>query len=176
MGTPLITVFVRHSSGCKYAGDEFHKGCTCRKHLRWSKDGKQFRRTAGTRAWVHAEAAKRNLEAQLSGVAPVGDLLPSAQTLEQAMELFKIDKANQGFTSDIQGRYARELGRLQTYCENAGVFTVEGITRELLVGYSAKWPALYPSTNTRQAVQARLRNFLRFCYDSKWLERVPKTS
>jgi hypothetical protein len=25
-------------------------------------------------------------------------------------------------------------------------------------------------------VQARLKNFLRFCFDSKWLERVPRLS
>src|SRR5438067_6214595 len=176
MGTPVITIFVRHRASCKYLTDEFHKGCNCRKHLRWSRNGKQFRRAAGTRSWAQAESAKRSLEDQLSGAAPVADLLPSAQTLEAAMELFKIDKANQGFTADIQGRYARELRRLQTFCEQSGVFTVSGITRELLVGYSATWTELYPSTNTRQAVQARLRNFLRFCYDSKYLERVPKTS
>ena len=28
----IVTIFVRHSPGCKYAGDEFHKGCKCRKH------------------------------------------------------------------------------------------------------------------------------------------------
>lgn len=34
----------------------------------------------------------------------------------------------------------------------------------------------YPSSNTRQMVQARLKNFLRFCYDNKWLDRVPRLS
>jgi integrase/recombinase XerD len=176
MGTTVITIFVRHKPSCKYLGDEFHKGCSCRKHLRWSRNGKQFRRGVGTKSWAQAESAKRSLEDQLSGAAPVASLLPSAQTLEAAIDLFKIDKANQGFTADIQGRYARELRRLQTFCELSGVFTVSGITRELLVSYSATWTAAYPSTNTRQAVQARLRNFLRFCYDSKYLERIPKTS
>jgi integrase/recombinase XerD len=170
----IITIFVRHSPGCKYAGDEFYKACRCRKHLRWSKDGKQHRRTAGTRSWEQAEAVKRTLEAQLSG-----NPLPASeatQTIAKAIEIFKADKANQGFTQDIQGRYARELDRLQAYCEDRGVYTVQGVTRELLVGYAITWPDLYPSTNTRIAVQARLRNFLRFCYDSKWLDRVPKTS
>src|ERR1039457_4965064 len=43
-GPPLITIFVRHSPGCRYAGDEFEKRCHCRKHLRWSQDRKQQRR------------------------------------------------------------------------------------------------------------------------------------
>jgi len=171
---PVITIFVRHKPGCKWEDEEFAKGCRCRKHFRWSQGGKQFRRAAGTRSWAEAEEQKRNLEAQLSG-----KLLPEAaatQTLEHAITVFKADKKNQGLTADIQGRYSRELARLQTFCEGHSVFTVQGITRELLVSYQSTWPDLYESSNTRLAVQARLRNFLRFCFDSKWLDRVPKTS
>ena len=174
MNTPIITIFVRHSPGCKWAGEEFHKGCNCRKHLRWSRGGKQYRRQAGTRSWAEAEEVKRNLEAQLSGKPVTAVAAP--QTIAQAIEIFEADKANQGFTADIQGRYTRELARLLAYCEGERVFTVQGITRELLVGYSATWAEAYPSTNTRHSVQARLRNFLRFCFESRWLDRVPKTS
>ena len=67
MGTPLITIFVRHSPGCKYAGGEFCKRCNCRKHFRWSQGGKQFRKQAGTRSWVEAEENKERLAAHLSG-------------------------------------------------------------------------------------------------------------
>ena len=56
------------------------------------------------------------------------------------------------------------------------MFAVAGLTRELLIDYRATWDELYPSSNTRQMVRARLENFLRFCYDSKWLERVPRLS
>ena len=28
-GPPIITIFVRHSADCKYAGDEFEKRCRC---------------------------------------------------------------------------------------------------------------------------------------------------
>jgi integrase/recombinase XerD len=74
------------------------------------------------------------------------------------------------------GGSARELERLRTFAEGRGVFTVAGLSRELLIDYPAEWEALYPSSNTRQMVQARLKNFLRFCYDSKWLDRVPRLS
>lgn len=174
MNTPIITIFVRHSPGCKWAGDEFHKGCNCRKHLRWSQGGKQFRKQAGTRSWAEAEDAKRRLEAHLSG-KPI-TAAEARHTIEQAIEVFKADKRNQGLTAGVLGKYVRELKRLEAHCERSGVFVVQGITRELLVGYAAAWPDLYPSTNTRQAVQSRLRHFLRFCFDSRWLDRVPKTS
>ncbi len=175
MASPVITIFVRHSEDCKYAGDEFCKRCNCRKHLRWTHAGKQHRRKAGTRSWAEAEDRKRRLEDQLAGRTPT-ELPAEGVSLESALDVFKADKANQGFTADIQGRYARELSRLKSFCERQGVYTVQRITRELLVSYQSTWAELYPSTNTRLAVQARLRNFLRFCFDSKWIERVPKTS
>src|SRR5271155_3341039 len=94
MSSPLITIFVRHSAGCKYAGDEFAKRCDCRKHLRWSQGGKQFRKKANSRSWAGAEEAKRRLEDQLAGrkpTAPAEGLL-----LSQAIETFDANKEAQG--------------------------------------------------------------------------------
>ena len=71
MEAPLITIFVRHSKECKYVGDEFCKRCKCKKHLRWSMNGKQFRKKTGARSWAGAEDKKRELEAQLMGRDPV---------------------------------------------------------------------------------------------------------
>jgi hypothetical protein len=67
MEAPLITIFVRHAADCKYAGDEFCKRCNCHKHLRWSRNGKQYRRKSGSRTWAAAEDAKRRLEEELTG-------------------------------------------------------------------------------------------------------------
>jgi site-specific recombinase XerD len=172
---PLITIFVRHAAACKYAGDEFSKRCNCRKHFRWTQSGKQHRRKAGTRSWGEAEEVKRRLEDQLAGRAPA-EQSNDARTVMDALEVFKADKRNQGITADVLAKYGRELDRLRVYAEARGVFTVARITRELLIDYQAGWDALYPSSNTRQMVQARLKNFLRFCYDNKWLDRVPRLS
>ncbi|HKD84005.1 MAG TPA: tyrosine-type recombinase/integrase [Terriglobales bacterium] len=170
----VVTIFVRHSVGCKYAGDEFHKGCRCRKHLRWSKDGKQYRQKAGTRSWSEAELRKRELEDQLAG--RVTESNHGARLLSEAIEIFKADKKNQGISADVLGRYNRELERMEGFAAGKHVFTVAGLTRELLIEYQSSWENLYPSGNTRQSVQARLKNFLRFCFDSKWLDRVPRLS
>src|SRR5260370_5686043 len=121
MSAPLITIFVRHAESCKYAGDEFCKRCNCRKHLRWSLNGKQYRKTAaGSRSWAGAEDAKRNLEAQLSGKAPIADLQPSGQLIADAVEVFLQDKKNQDVTAKVLAKYKRELARLQSYCEGRG--------------------------------------------------------
>jgi integrase/recombinase XerD len=172
MGTPLITIFVRHSTGCKYAGDEFNKRCNCRKHLRWTANGVQHRQKAGTRSWTEAEKAKDRLEAQLSGRPVPKD--ESGFPIDEAIRLFRADKENQGVTDGVAGKYERELDRLQRFCMGRGIFTVQGLTREVLIAYAATWPDLYPSTMTRYQVQARTRHFLRFCHDSGWLDRVPR--
>jgi integrase/recombinase XerD len=175
MVSPIITIFVRHKQGCKYAGDEFHKACRCRKHLRWSKDGKQFRKQAGTRSWSEAEEVKRTLEAELSG-KPIPGADKPAVSMEEAIRVFIADKKNQGVSSGVEGKYERELKRFQVFCENHAVFTVRNISRELLIGYAATWEDLYPSTATRFNVQARLKYFLNFCFESQWIDRVPKMS
>lgn len=172
---PLITIFVRHSADCKYAGDEFSKRCNCRKHFRWTQNGKQHRRKANTRSWTEAEEQKRRLEDQLAGRVP-SVATNEARTLTEAIDVFKADKKNQGITDDVLNKYARELDRLRVFAESRSAFTVAGLSRELLIDYHAEWETLYPSSNTRQMVQARLKNFLRFCYDNKWLERVPRLS
>ena len=174
VAAPVITIFVRHSGDCKYAGDEFCKRCNCRKHFRWTQGGVQQRRKAGTRSWAEAEELKRRLEDQLAGRSSESEEKP--RTITDATDVFKADKENQGITDDVLNKYKRELDRLRTYAENQGVFTVAGLSAELLIGYQKEWDSLYPSSNTRQMVQARLKNFLRFCYDHKWLDRVPRLS
>jgi hypothetical protein len=50
---------------------EFTKRCDCKSILRWSQNGKQFRKKTGARSWAKAEEQKRRLENQLAGCTPV---------------------------------------------------------------------------------------------------------
>ena len=67
---PVITIFVRHAKGCKWAGDEFAKRCRCRKAF--SLDAK--RHAVPTQGWDplmgRGRAAKKFLEDQLAGRTP----------------------------------------------------------------------------------------------------------
>lgn len=172
-GPPVVTIFVRHSPDCKYNGDEFCKRCNCRKHLRWSSAGKQYRKKAGTRSWAEAENKKRELEDQLAGRIP--DVRPeqNQRDTQACIDTFLQDKKVQGVTASVLGKYTRELARLREYCEHQGVYVIQNITRELLTGFCATWPDLYPSTYTRAKVRERVRSFLRYCYEVQWLPRIP---
>jgi site-specific recombinase XerD len=171
MTAPLITIFVRHAADCKYAGDEFSKRCDCRKHFRWSANGEQHRRKAGTRSWAEAEEVKRHLEDELAG--RVIDIAKPSQDIGSCIEVFLQDKRVQGLSADAIAKYKRELTRLKNYCEQNGVFNVQGISREHLTGYCATWETIYPSSQTRSIVRARCRGFLRYCYEAQWLPRIP---
>src|SRR5579862_1395238 len=96
---PVITIFVRHSEDCKYAGDEFTKRCNCKKHLRWTLNGKQYRRKTGARSWAAAEEKKRDLEGQLIGRSPVEE--NGIRSLDDAADLFIKDKRVQGVCADV---------------------------------------------------------------------------
>ena len=173
MSTPVITIFVRHSADCKYVGDEFSKRCDCRKHFRWTSNGKQFRKQAGTRLWEVAEEVKRQLQDQLAGLPIEARPSDNVRAVSEAVGLFLTDKKVQGVTPGVIKKYTLELGRLSQYCERQGVYTVQGITRELLTGYCGTWETYYPSSTTRSKVRERCRSFLRYCYECKWLERIP---
>ncbi len=121
MSTPLITVFVRHTPGCKYAGDEFCKRCNCRKHLRWTQGGKQHRRKAGTRSWTEAEEQKRRLEDQLAGRTPQVDPAETRTAIEEAVRLFMAAKKNDGLEPPSLAKLQKSVDRVQAFAEGAGL-------------------------------------------------------
>lgn len=172
MSAPLVVIFVRHTEGCKYAADETSKRCDCPKHLRWSYGGKQHRRSANSRTWTGAEETKRQILDQLAGVPVVAKT--EVKSLEESVRLFLADKAVEGVSQKGRDQYQMILDRLRDYAERAGVFTVQGVSREFLTGYCATWEKLYPSTATRDLYIGKIGCFLRYCYHARWIERIPK--
>ena len=173
--TPVITIFVRHSTDCKYKADETSRRCKCRKHLRWTEDGKQYRRKANTRSWDEAEQVKQDLLNELSGKPATTPArpTPSGTPLQTAIDVFIRDKRHD-VSDDVVKKYTRLLSRLQDYCNEHKVETVRDITVEHISGFCANWPELYPSGNTRIKLRERLRAFLRYCFDARWLDHLPR--
>jgi site-specific recombinase XerD len=120
-----------------------------------------------------AEEVKRQLQDQLAGRTPEVRLEDNARTLQNAIDVFLKDKRVRGVTAGVLGKYSRELDRLRQHCERQSVFTVQAITREMLTDFCATWEAAYPSSYTRAKVRERLRSFLRYGFEAKWLERIP---
>lgn len=170
--TPTVTIFVRHGAKCPRRQNAFCKTCRCSKHLRWTQDGHEQRASAKTRSWEIAEQKKRDLEDRLSGRLLESPADTNKQ-LRSAIDLFLTDKRTEGIALKTITRYACELDRLLLFCESIRIYTVQGVSREVLTRYSATWPFQYPSSITRSKVRERLSTFLRYCFEAEWLKRIP---
>jgi len=179
---PSISIFVRHKADCPRAADEFYKNCKCSKHLRWSNDGKQYRQAAKTRSWSIAEERRREVETQFAGAEaanPIGGVKLESKgptTVYRAVELFLSDKASQGLDADVLKKYDRELTRFADFMERRTRFVPSEVRLEDLTEFRAGWNEAYPSSTTRAKVQERLRAFLRYCFETELIDRVPKLS
>jgi site-specific recombinase XerD len=174
---PDVTIFVRHKAGCPHAGDEFHKGCRCKKHLRWSSGGKQHRISAKTRSWSEAEEARRRIESafQAGGKSSTA-ATQRAKTILLAIDSFIASKKSQAINAHVIKKYQRELGRLDAFMADRGKYFAADITLDELIEFRAAWGKQYPSVTTRQKVQERLRGFLRYLYDAGHIDRIPSLS
>jgi integrase/recombinase XerD len=166
MDAPIITIFVRHSKRCPHRESEQYRRCKCRKHLRWSDADGQHRESAGTRSWSEAEKVKRRKE----------DAYLTGQSIQACVKTFIEMKTGEGVSAGVICKYRRELGRLVEGLKTKDVMFPKAITLEMLIEYRATWTHLYPSSQTRQKVQERLKTFLRYLRDAGHVERVLKLS
>jgi integrase/recombinase XerD len=173
---PIVIIFVRHSAVCPYKDDETYRGCRCRKHLRWSYRNKQFRRSAKTRSWAEAEKQRTKVLRQFGQTDDPVIEPTDRTTISQAVGLFLTRKRTENVSDGVLKKYTRELQRLQTFCSGRNKLFPEAITLPVLEEFRATWAADYPSTHTRSSVQQRLKGFLRFCHDARWLPHIPRLS
>jgi integrase/recombinase XerD len=172
MDAPLITIFVRHSKGCPGTGNEFYKACRCRKHLRWSYLGKQYRKATKQRTWAGAERAKR--EHELSYALADKPAEPERPPMvRQTVESFLSDKQGQNLKPAVLKKYRRELGRFRDFCEQVGTFYLAQVSLPELSEFRLSWEAEYPSSTTRQKVQSRLRTFFQYALRAGFIHRNP---
>lgn len=175
--SPEITIFVRHSEDCPHRDDgEDYRQCRCRKHLRWSYRGQQKRLSAKTRSWSEAEKQKSKLLRQFGQTNDPVIESADRTTVEKAIELFLTRKRTENVSDGVLKKHTRELARLKQFLSSKSKFFPDAITLPVLEEFRATWATDYPSTWTRQAVQQRLKSFLRFCNDARWLSQIPRLS
>lgn len=102
--------------------------------------------------------------------------LDAKVSIERAVDLFLSTKEFQGVGDDALGKYRREMGRLKTFLLRKSCFFPSDITLEVLTEYRITWLSMYPASKTRSMVQARLRSFLRYCLDAKYIDRITRLS
>ena len=166
----IITIFVRHSGDCKYRGDEFYKGCKCRKHLRWSRNGKQYRKAAGTRSWEKAEEVKLQLQAQLTGT-PIPHAPKAKLTVAEAVETFMAAKRNDGIEEPTLQKLAKTTARIQDFATAAGVYTLEDINLTHVTTWP--WTRYFGTTHSLRTHQERVKSFFRYFHNAGVIAKNP---
>jgi len=77
----LLSVFTRHSLGCKFSKDRACRRCNCPKWVGGQISGYYFRQSAKTRQWAEAEAVRQQLEEDLAkGLPPFGIAVADADS------------------------------------------------------------------------------------------------
>jgi len=149
MQVPTITIFVRHGSGCAHRSDEFFKRCQCRKHLRWSDETGQQRRSAKSRSWAAAERLKREIELQLEEGCQPDPESHAPVAIGEAIETFLRAKQGENISSGVIAKYRRELGRLRAFLEKQNCFSIRAVTLPILTDYRCTWQSVYRNRRTQ---------------------------
>lgn len=171
---PTIEIFVRHAANCKYRDDERSKRCRCRKHLRWTWEGKQYRQSAKTRSWDGAERAKRERELQYEAAQlgrPVADNKPV--TVERAIQVFLADKIGAKTGGSTVSKYKLTLSRLQDFFSQQNIYFLSEIKLAHLSMWRENWRSYYDSSFSLRNNQSRIRHFFRYCHNAGFIPDNP---
>jgi len=170
MVAPVITIFVRHAADCKYRDDEFTKRCNCRKHFRWTQNGEQYRRKAGTRSWAEAEELKRQLEDELAGRAPA-ETKDTRMPVSTAVEKFMQAKQNDGLEEPSLQKLQKTCDRIRDFAEKDGLFVLDSITLVHITNW--EWDRFFGTVNSLRANQERVKSFFRYFHNAGTIAKNP---
>ena len=169
---PEIAIFVRHSEDCPHKDDELYKKCHCRKHLRWTWEGKQYRRSAKTRSWATSEQERHKLAAQYEESGqPAEDNKPT--TIEQAIAAFTAEKSGGQKSGNTLAKYKLTLSRLLGYCAKQNLIFMREITLAHLSAYRAEWNKVYSTAFALRNEQSRIRAFFTYCTNAQMISFNP---
>jgi len=154
--------------------DEFWKKCRCRKHFRYTANGKQRRVTAKTRSWEQAERNKRQLEARLDVQLTVEPLAADEpKTVEYATAAFLKEKLGGKAAENTLGKYRLTLSRLQKFCDRNDLFLIRDLKLAHLSSWRSEWTRYYSSVWALRNEQSRVRAFFRYCHNAGMIADNP---
>ena len=163
----VVSVYVRHRATCSHASrGEFYRGCQCTKWLRYSRQGRQHRRPAGTRTWGIAEEKAADLQRQLdaggAGVIPI--IIKAEQpTISECIETFISAKQSEGISPRRIKKLRHQLTAFEKFTTSRSKLFPSLLTAADMIEFRSSWDAMWSSTTTRQKAQQNIRGFLRTC-------------
>jgi len=165
----VLTIYRRHLPDCTFFGKKRHaKGANacaarCPIWVQGTLRGESIRRSLDLRSWEAASDLVRGWEA--SGT--VGVVKPDVPTVAEAVGKFFDDAKARGLSTSTLGKQKNILEkRLLPWAEKHGCRLLKNLDVDAVRRFRATWP---DSPMTAAKNLERLRNFFRFCADSKWI-------
>jgi hypothetical protein len=165
----MLTLYRRHTPDCTYFGKRRHaKGVNacaarCPIWVQGTLRGEVIRRSLDLRSWEAASDLIRGWDA--SGT--IGVVKPEVPTVKEALQKFFEDATARGLTPSTIGKLKNILERrLVPWTQSHGCHLLKNLDVDAVRRFRATW---YDSPVTATKNLERLRNFFRFCVDSKWL-------
>ena len=168
----IVSVWTRHSSSRDHQDNIHYRRCGFPKHLHWNYQGKQFRKSAGTRSWEHAlrkaqaielEYRQRELGEKPKKHEPV--------TVEKAVELYLADKRSQRL-KEVTLKKLETIFRKQllAWCNQQGIYFLIDLDLPHLREWRSTWQDGQLASKKKQE---RVRGFFHFCHSSGWIQENP---
>lgn len=169
----MLTIYRRHTPDCIFFGKSRNakgaKGCksACPIWVQGTLRGEPIRRSLDLRSWEAASDLVRAWEA--SGT--IGVVKPDIPTVKEAVRKFFEDAAARKLSSSTISKQKNVLEkRLLPWCEAHGCRLLKNLDVDAVRRFRATWP---DAPITAQRNLERLRNFFRFCQESRWIDSNP---
>ena len=177
-----LYLWTRHSDDCKFvsiAGDrDQSRRCNCMKYIAGSApDGTRMRESTGTTSW---EKARKILARKLAEHDPVNKPLFGAtvvseqkkattKTIAEAVKQFLETKRGESVIdmAHYEGLFNRQF---LPWCKEQGLFDVKELGLEQVTHFRNQ---LSNRGTVKNRKLSRLRSFLAFCMDRRWIDENP---
>jgi integrase/recombinase XerD len=167
-----VTVWTRHSADCPLADEPNHRRCQCPKHLSWSDNGRQYRRSAKTRSWDTASKKARAIELEHEQIA-AGEKPKKheAVSVAHAVEAYLADKRSQNLVEvTLQKLTTIFKKQLLAWCNNTGIHYLAELDLTKLRQWRNSWDGGGIAAKKKQE---RVIGFFYFCISSGWIHDNP---
>lgn len=171
---PEILIFVRHAADCPHKEEgEDYPSCNCRKHFRWTMNGKQYRQKAGTRSWKQAREKAQILAAELVKSDEPEKLLTreTRMTVADAVKKFMAAKRNDGIEEPTIQKLQKTCDRIQVFCDTDGILTLDKVTLIHLTNWP--WSRYFNTTHSLRTNQERVKSFFRYFHNAGEIAKNP---
>lgn len=161
----MLTIYRRHKHNCTHRSEgRAYRRCLCPIWVDGTVGGVEVRKSLGLRDWQRAQEQVRKLEAEnkLPESGPV--------SIAEAWKHFIADAKSRNLSEATIYKYTLLQRQITAFAEAQGFASLSQLDVDLLSRFRSEWK---DGPNAAGKKLERLRAFLGFCRDRKWIDENP---